>query len=354
MWQHSVAIPDWMKEYMDYHTEVVQNLTPQNWVEHKYLVLRCYRKDDRCGGLSDRLKPVPLILLAAQRSQRILFIDWDRPVELQNFLVPPRNGFQWLPPRFLASIFRSSASNEMVSRASYIISKAQTSNAVQVHTHLQDFRGGETQFDEQLGQGSFQAVYHDLFRIFFEPSPGIQALIDRHLIREPSSKVVFSRESLIEGQYSVAHYRAEYGKEIQRHPILSDPDFLTNIAINAVRCASELQTSSVPIYFASDNPLALKTVRQLAQAVDYPIVTFHREEDIPKHLDKYDNDTRPSDYYSTFVDLYLAGSGRCVTYGRGGFGRFASLLSFNATCSSKHVKQFFANTCYGRPPFQID
>ena len=57
---------------------------------------------------------------------------------------------------------------------------------------------------------------------------------------------------------------------------------------------------------------------------------------------------------STFVDLYLAGNGNCVTYGRGGFGRFASLLSFNVSCNVKHVKNFFPQDCKGLPPFDQD
>lgn len=349
---HSIS---WIQDYHEYHSEVVRNLTPDNWRNFKYLVLRCYRKDERCGGLSDRLKPIPLVLLAAQRSGRILLIDWDRPCDLQNFLKPPKRGFQWIPPGFLAPVLRSSTSTNIVTRASQLVSKAKEEPLI-IFTHLHDFHGGETQFDEEFGVGSFQAIYHDLFRLFFAPAEDVKILMNRHLLGTKVSynhPISASKEGiLVEGQYSVAHYRAEYGKEIQRHPILSKPEFLQKVAINAIRCASELQTSRVPIYFASDNPLALNTVRRLASDVNYPIITFHRAEDVPKHLDSYDNETRPSDYYSTFVDLYLAGSGRCVTYGRGGFGRFASLLSFNATCNSKHVKQFFPSTCQGRPPFR--
>ena len=109
-------LPNWIKEYMKYHTEVVQNLTVHNWKEYKYLVLRCYRRDERCGGLSDRIKPVPLILLAAQRSQRILFIDWDRPFELQHFLVPPKHGFQWTVPRALLPLVRSTSTSSPSSK----------------------------------------------------------------------------------------------------------------------------------------------------------------------------------------------------------------------------------------------
>ncbi len=351
LWTSNPVLPEWMKEYMDWHSKVVATLHPRNYLQYKYLILRCYRKDERCGGVSDRLKPVPLVLLAAQRSKRILLIDWDRPCSLQEFLVPPVGGFQWGVPSFLIPLLHVEHQT-ILTRARNLIGICQETDSRLLFTHLHDTQGGMTQYDEEYGPGSFQKIYHDLFRVFFQPSPAVQRLIDRHLVTDPSFA---SNTTLVEGQYSVAHFRAEYGREIQRHPILTDPDFLQKVTLNAIRCASELYPTidPVPIYFASDNPLAMETARQLAKLVQYPIITFQRSEGSPKKLDDYDNQTLPRDYYSTFVDLYLAGSGRCVTHGRGGFGRFASLLSFNATCSSKHVKQFFPSNCPGQPPFDL-
>jgi hypothetical protein len=393
LWTSNPVIPGWMKEYMDWHSSVVGTLNVGNWEQYKYLILRCHRKDEKCGGVSDRLKPVPLMVLAAQRSKRILFIDWDRPCPLSEFLVSPPGGFPWSAPPFLLPILQTHPSL-VLSRASNLIEYCQTNKAILVQAHVHDTQGGMTQYDTENGQGSFQEVYHDLFRIFFMPSPRVQRLIDLHLkvqkkqnnaattqLQQSTDDTTKSSSSsssslLVEGEYSVAHFRAEYGREISRHPRLSDPTFLRKVAINAIRCASELQPPElqrVPIYFASDNPLALDTARELATTFQYPIITFHRSENTPLKLDDYPGsnttttnngttptnanngdvpDIRPSDYYSTFVDLYVAGSGKCVTHGRGGFGRFASLLSYNASCVSRHVKQFFPVLCQGRPPFQ--
>lgn len=425
LWTSNPSIPGWMKEYMDWHSATVATLNPDNWEQHQYLVLRCYRKDERCGGVSDRLKPVPFMLLAAQRSHRLLFIDWDRPCPLSEFLVPPVGGFQWNAPSFLSSLFQNPPRSSMIlSRAANLMEKCETSQTKFIQAHIHDTQGGMTQYDRELGAGAFQDIYHDLFRIFFRPSPGVQRLIDLHFQvlapktntnnhdrdqllssssnnRTSTSTTPAARTLLIEGEYSVAHYRAEYGREVARHPKLTEPAFLRRVAINALRCASELQqaplqspitsttTDVIPIYFASDNILALETAREIAATLQYPIITFDRQEKAPLKLDDYyyyypssspivnntnnnsittttnamanDNvtestqgertETQPSDYYSTFVDLIVAGSGKCVTYGRGGFGRFASLLSYNASCSFKHVKQFFPVPCVGRPPF---
>jgi hypothetical protein len=258
----------------------------------------------------------------------------------------------------------------------------------ETHTIKKDANGGSTQFDEEMGPSSFLNIYHDVFRILFHPSPGLKAVIEERLQSVASLSLSSSSSSsrlsslnqrhqqhhvtqLIPGKYSVAHYRAEYGREVNRHPKLREPEFIQNIALNSLRCAIELQPGD-PIYFASDNVIAMDAVRQVAAHTGYPIVLFDREEAIVLRLDDYGADDnhnnknenttdavaaattkkqyQPSDYYSTFVDLYLAGNGNCVAFGRGGFGRFANLLSYNASCVFKHVKQFYPVKCKGYPP----
>lgn len=217
-----------------------------------------------------------------------------------------------------------------------------------------DTQGGSTQYDEVNGQGSFLSVYHDVFRVLFQPSPGLAKVIEE--------KMHHNTIALIPGHYSVAHYRAEYGNEVKRHRKLTEPSYIQQIAWNALKCAMDLQPGN-PIYFASDSMIALETVRRVAAMTKYPIHSFDRDESIVLKLDDtgvdllnmsdptlHVNPYPPKAYYSTFVDLYLAGNGGCVTFGRGGFGRFANLLSYNATCVFKHVKQFYPVPCEGKAP----
>jgi hypothetical protein len=353
---HSKMLPLWMKDYFDWHVQQKQLLTPTNWDDpdrFQYLILRCYRIDERCGGISDRLKPIPLMVLAAARSQRLLLIHWDRPSPFQEFLTVPKGGFPWTVPDWMSPQLLRLAEKKQVqllTRAMNLLNKTKESTHWVVQAHIHDTRGGATQYDETVGPDAFAEVYHDLFRVLFQPAPALQGLIQQTLQVQGTNSSL-----LIPGEYSVAHYRAEYGREVARHPKLTEPSFIKHVALNALRCASELQASTrTPIYFASDNLIALEEVRQLAVKLDYPILTFDRIEQVPLHLDDYTNTSQPSDYYSTFVDLYLAGNGKCVTYGRGGFGRFASLLSFNASCSKKHVERFFPSACQGKPPFRYE
>ena len=43
-----------------------------------------------------------------------------------------------------------------------------------------------------------------------------------------------------------------------------------------------------------------------------------------------------SDFYDVFVDLFLLANSRCIAYGIGGFGSWASLLGGIGNCSISH------------------
>ena len=130
-------------------------------------------------------------------------------------------------------------------------------------------------------------------------------------------------------------------------------------AINAVKCASQLHSGD-PIYFASDSTASVQAVQNYAMANQLPIHTpitgqtdtipntdttmpsgeIVVENGDPLHLDfaGRGNRTWPvSAYYDTFVDLLMLGSARCISYGEGGYGIFASLLSYEPTCTSVHT-----------------
>jgi hypothetical protein len=267
-----------------------------------------------------------------------------------------------------------------LTRASKLISGCQEHGRIK-SAHLHDANGGAPQYDEVCGRDAFLTVYHDMFRVMFEPSPQLQHVLDQ--VRLTGTDIDVSAVALTDSTkqnerqthpndsddnskntsnntndmtlqpdtYSVAHFRAEYGKEIERHPMLTSPAFIRQVAVNSLRCAIQLQPGH-PIYFASDNMMALQVVRAYAREVQYPIYTFDRHESVVLKLDDYNasvtsDETDPSVYFSTFVDLYLAGNGHCVTFGRGGFGRFANLLSHNSTCAWKHVKNFYPVPCAG-------
>jgi hypothetical protein len=108
-------IPSWIVDYMQWHNQQRSqwdhNRTNRSGEHHHddvdsdeeedkennyhsahYLVLRCLDPsiDHHCGGLSDRLKPIPLLIRLAAQSHRMFFIHWTHPTLLTNFLIPPR------------------------------------------------------------------------------------------------------------------------------------------------------------------------------------------------------------------------------------------------------------------------
>eukprot|EP00537_Pseudo-nitzschia_pungens_P019094 CAMPEP_0172406372 /NCGR_PEP_ID=MMETSP1061-20121228/70424_1 /TAXON_ID=37318 /ORGANISM="Pseudo-nitzschia pungens, Strain cf. pungens" /LENGTH=125 /DNA_ID=CAMNT_0013141937 /DNA_START=42 /DNA_END=416 /DNA_ORIENTATION=- len=95
------SFPPWMEDYFEWHRSVRSNLTETNWNETNYLILSCMRDHRKCGGVSDRLKPLPLIVFEAFRSKRLLLIWWDRPKRPEECFVPPEGGIDWTVPSFL-------------------------------------------------------------------------------------------------------------------------------------------------------------------------------------------------------------------------------------------------------------
>lgn len=64
------VIPQWLREYIEWHQE--QRLYHMNDPSTKFITLACHR-DYPCGGVSDRLRPLPYFLLAAYKMKRVFF-----------------------------------------------------------------------------------------------------------------------------------------------------------------------------------------------------------------------------------------------------------------------------------------
>ncbi len=87
---HNNEIPDWIKNYIQWHNEMRTKFPGKQIIEHpdapKVLVRICL---GLCGGLHDRLGQLPLDLYLANQTQRVLLIKWQKPQPLEEFLVPP-------------------------------------------------------------------------------------------------------------------------------------------------------------------------------------------------------------------------------------------------------------------------
>lgn len=72
-------LPPWMEEYFAWHRSTKSGINSSNWNSTHYLILSCFESYDHCGGISDRLRPLPMLVWEAYQSQRVLLIWWNKP-----------------------------------------------------------------------------------------------------------------------------------------------------------------------------------------------------------------------------------------------------------------------------------
>ena len=419
-------LPHWMEDYFAWHTQQLNQLNETNWHTQKYLILRCLSTDTKCGGLSDRLQSIPLMIYKAYQTKRILFIKWERPFPLETFLVPPstiqspssmasipsssiskspplkppptQTILDWRIPSFLDDklpfqiqptiltllemvnvqptdtrvvldtyLFRQQG--KFIKWYNYLLQQHQQQNQQQSSSN-----GGRShstknnKYKEE--EPSIESIYHMIWDRIFQPTPSVQTLIDRSM----------NQLNLTKNKYVAVHIRALY--DHQHHQVKEEEEenqeggtttvtrVLQDEYENAINCGSQLRSSSNsssttaatttasssssinsnndPIFVASDSNDVIKGAFEYGRQNHIPVVSnqntaFEQQDQkqhVPHlllHLDRGTSfleagkDTmtqmyQPSDYYSTFVDLYLLKNARCIAYGRGGYGKWAQLL----------------------------
>lgn len=346
------SLPNWMEEYFAWHNDIKSSLDETNWKSTKYLILGCFESHSTCGGISDRLKPLPMIVLEAYRHQRLLLIVWERPKSLEQFLTPPPGGVDWTAPLWLRENLKRELGEKAIGSSIQTFAQAKTvlrgaHFKVAIVFKVQSPTSGEDLFREELRKdatgaeetenerlvprdgSTFKDVFHHLFRRFFRPVPRIQELLHNKMISH----------GLVPGEYAAVHLRALYGKRKDR-----DLQEMIDLAALGVNCASNLLPGS-HIFFASDSRLATDAARDYSEMHSLPVTWIDSANttglaDDPIHLDK-DPDWRTRDasaYDSTFVDLYMLAQSRCVAHSNGGYGTFGSLLSYDAGCNMRFFK----------------
>jgi len=158
---------------------------------------------------------------------------------------------------------------------------------------------------------------------------------------------------LEEGQFVGSHYRSDYGPgEAER----IGAETIRQTAKTLARCAARMRPG-LPVYFAADTAIAIDAVRVDAlelgkKNINITIVTPSIGDDADDDANKSNNNNNNNvtlvnekaplhiefdkgevhKFYPAFVDLLVMGNSMCQLYGTGGFGAFASLLSYNASC----------------------
>ncbi|KAL3940693.1 MAG: hypothetical protein SGBAC_004815 [Bacillariaceae sp.] len=382
------SLPRWMISYFQWHSQQLdlihtnQNNGTNQWRHHRVLLVRCMN-DDRCGGTSDRLKSLPLFLILAAQTNRLLFLHWNRPFELEEFLVPNDQNqrlsgaadegkqynyfWNWTMPDSLVTILDTELGANGTYNQTTILSKKsqQLVSAVQnpsvwlVQGNLQ-FSGAalyESLAKEMLAQdkqvsgtnasaatavSDFTALYHYFFHATFLPAPAIGRIVND----------LFQTLHLRPNNFVVVHIRAKYPGEVFRETgnLTALEEIVDNaicIASNNLISNSTSDSEKMRIYLASDAMPVLQSGMRHPNVVSRLSSSLQNTEgNDPPHLNFAQKD-KPSAFYSIFVDLIVMSQSRCVSFGAGGFGRFGSLVSHDVSCRQPHTVKGKMLPCSG-------
>jgi hypothetical protein len=192
-------------------------------------------------------------------------------------------------------------------------------NHTMIRSRFQAFHAGMFWYDEQLIDGEYSAseIFHEIWKITFTPSPAVRNAIEHEM----------NKLGLVPGGYTAAHLRVLYGIADRAEGVKE------KWAENALNCASELRPNT-PIFFTSDSSNATHYAKVYAYERNATIRTRVPNPNPPLHIDKVRDHLNlpPSDFYDTFVDLYILAQADCVTYNKGGYGIFGLLIGRNRTC----------------------
>ena len=306
-------------------------MNASNWKDQKYLVSRCYYNDPQCGGLTDRLRSLPFLIQVAAMTGRILFFHWERPYDLPEFLEPVN--IDWRLPSFV-EVPRHTQTYTRVKDVPTI----QNSSETVISIRFQAYKEAEKFFDRfkvRPSDANMTEVLAPLWKLFFRPTLPIRQRID----------AFYKTHHITSSQYVAAHLRTLYDDDTTVNETK-----LVETVRNAFACASRFAgfSPSTRIFISADSRAATKMAHRIApeNAVSSyganggysgPIIHLDRgirflERPQSGNISEYPVEA----YYPTFVDFYLLLGARCIAFDRGGFGRLASLLSGDPTCSFDH------------------
>jgi hypothetical protein len=337
----TTGMPPWLKDYFLWHAQARAQLNQNSWNSHRYLMLQCLPGSRKCGGTADRLKPLPLLLWTAYKSNRILLIKWGRPAELEAFLLPPRGGLDWRVPEWLYNIPEFKP-GPRATNVEELMELVMNPDSPLVKARVQSHDYGSVYYNQNArndAEPTFEQIYHVCWRAMFTPSPPVANLITAQL----------QQSRLVPGKYVGIHIRALYAVKER------DPDMVAHWARNAIHCASQLQAGG-PFYMSSDSAAAVRMGTQYGEDRGVWVAARSQAgETEPYHLDKAPLSAKAPDFYDTFVDLYLLAMSRCVTYNMGGYGTWALFISPFANqdgkaCSLQHHNASGIHKCEWEPP----
>mmetsp|Transcript_20783 Transcript_20783/g.60474 ORF Transcript_20783/g.60474 Transcript_20783/m.60474 type:complete len:439 (-) Transcript_20783:443-1759(-) len=321
------SLPAWISDYARWHARVravgAKEATP---------LLIVSVQDHHSGGLADRLRSLPFFVWEAARAKRLILMQWANPCPLEEFLLPPLGGIDWTVP---AELDQSNAVWCYCQDESCCNQLAGNTSTMIKTTHNEwTFRTGMRKLAAQMNVSSLSdPVFSNIFRLLFTPSPPVQALLDETM----------GRLGLAARNFDAVHLRARYpgtSPAFEKPGLFSrtvDADGMKwtrqakeeirQLFVQAIDCLpSNVSSSKLPIYFASDTNEAVRMITHERDAVTGFVTPYEKF-----HLNRNDHvgivrKTPPSAFYPAFVDLWVLSMARCLSIGAGGYGIVASII----------------------------
>jgi hypothetical protein len=321
--------PAWFRSYLSWHAQARSKLNETNWQHYDYLLLRCVPVEV-CEGASDRLKHVPvMVMLAAKKEpKRLFFIHWSKPCALEEFLIPPAGGLDWTLPPWLADKIQANSmigpylrldGHDLKGSWDQIRGKVVRLNKMlYAHGVFEAFRDPDRDPD-------FWTSYGSIWNAVFTPSPGVQAAIDKT-----------KRDLGIElGNYNGIHVRARYAKDEVNNRV-------ERYALQCLLSLPNATKTNAPVFIAADSSQTIREAVAHGKSQNMTVVGRVNATE-PLHLDRGSafleyggkdwQNHAPSEFYDTFVDLYILAGSTCILHGDGGYGSWATLMGASRTCS---------------------
>jgi len=311
-WDKSKNIPDWMKDYFIWHNSVTKTLTEENWREQRYLVMTCLG-GQVCGNVAHRLRPIMGMLRMAADSKRIFMMHWDKPDSLEDYLHPPQHGgINWVVPKFVMWKVRKSP---IVNVVPAIHLQAFQDDRRIVNVMYNDDSFAEPYYNDQRKEGEVPAsmAYKDVWNVLFKPS----FMLTERL------KETMDLMGLVAGEYAAVHIDYEYepASDVEAEELRAKVH-------EAMNCLSGLRPGGP--YF-----VAAQTYAIAQHALDY--AKQHTGVNVQAKQIAHDTSTVPVDLYTSFVEIMLLASARCVAFNRGGYGQLGYMLGYDYNCRIKYT-----------------
>ena len=329
-WESSSILPPWMKDYFAFHQQQRRQLV-EEWQplfsamevsdanrllwnqpdtpseeQYRFLIVRCFTFDRKCGGLADRLLPLPYLIQLAHNTSRLLLIHFQKPAPLEEYLVPPRGGMDWRIPAWLVPVFNFTGESRRYKADQFLENHARSrhTNDTVVQSIFQAWHYGSFPYDQRrlsTEEPSFDLVHRDIWRSMFTPVLPIQKLIRHEL----------NTLGLVEGNYAAVHCRVLYA--VSDRPV----DEIQLWTQNALQCAFSIYNDhrKGPYFVASDSIHATQMAVAHGRTLSWhPQIVARITHKTPQHFDRIPvvgngnwlgRPYVPSEYYDTYIDLML-------------------------------------------------